>query len=279
MKEVEICPNRIFKENVSLYSLHGGIIVNLGKLSLLLILLTGMLVFAGCSTGIQAGQPEIMGRVDPYALKPAHRQPDYEPAPAVPVAENLTLAGRTIIVDPGHGGKDPGAGSVGFSKVPEKDIVLDIARKLANRLERANAKVIMTRSDDTFIELGDRAKAAESHKADLLISVHADAAPANDQAKGPTVYMARQASFESKRAARVINSVLRDEGFASNGVRKADFKVLVDHSRPSVLIECGFLTNRVDAGNLNNPSYRTRIAYALGKGVVRAIGTTSYARN
>ncbi len=253
--------------------------MNLVKLAALAIMVTGVLVLAGCSTGVQAGQqPEIMGRVDPYAIKPAHRQPGYEPAPAVVTPAELTLAGKTIIVDPGHGGKDPGAGHVGFSTVPEKEIVLDIAKKLANRLERANAKVIMTRSDDTFIELGDRAKAAETHKADLLISVHADAAPANDQAKGPTVYMARQASFESKRAARVINSVLRDEGFASNGVRKANFKVLVDHSRPSVLIECGFLTNKVDAANLNKPGYRTRFAYALGKAVVKAIGT-SYAQN
>ena len=178
------------------------------------------------------------------------------------------LSGRTIVVDPGHGGKDPGAGlKIGFSSKPEKEIVLDIALELAADLRKCGAKVIMTRRDDRFIELVDRARIADKYHADLFVSVHADSIPHNPSIKGPTVYIARKSSKKSRIAALKINAALRRWGLKPRGVRRANYKVLVSHLRPAVLVECGYLTNRQEARWLNSKWYRKKVAKALAEGI------------
>lgn len=180
---------------------------------------------------------------------------------------NSSLNGKTIVIDPGHGGHDPGAGEAGFSTNPEKYIVLSIATELASNLRSCGARVIMTRKDDRFIELLDRAAMADMYRADLFVSIHADSCPDNTSAIGPTVYIARSASRSSRIAAMKIHSTFSEYGFQSRGVRRADYKVLVNHSRPSVLVECGYLTNWQEAKRLNSSWYQSRIARALSKAI------------
>jgi len=93
---------------------------------------------------------------------------------------------RTIVIDPGHGGKDPGA--IGRNGLKEKDVVLDIGRRLKKLLEQQGHRVIMTRNDDTFIPLSDRTQLANSREADLFVSIHANANPKRST-KGMQIYL------------------------------------------------------------------------------------------
>jgi N-acetylmuramoyl-L-alanine amidase len=185
------------------------------------------------------------------------------PQPVRPVLPKTIDA--VIVVDPGHGGKDPGA--KGVSPILEKDLVLSIARNLEGQLDRRGAEVIMTRTGDGFLELDDRAAIAERHDADLFVSIHADSAPRRS-ASGFTVYIARAASTESFRAANRIERAFRKAGFTSRGIRRADFRVLAGHSRPAVLFEAGYLTNPTDARRLCDPTHRARIARILADAIV-----------
>lgn len=231
----------------------------------------------GCGTS--GSDPRISGRETRLYEKPRIVTPTPRPvpkpqvAPSKPVCPQSTpLKGTRIIVDPGHGGHDPGAGQVGYSQLPEKTIVLDIGMHIAQQLKSCGADVIMTRSGDQFISLDSRAASAEQNRASLLISVHADSAPNNTNATGPTIYIAHNASRTSIKVAQQIDKSLKNAGFPSRGIRRADFRVLAKHSRPAVLVECGFLTNYSDASRLNSPWYRKKIAHVIVDGINGSLG-------
>ena len=175
-----------------------------------------------------------------------------------------SIANATIVIDAGHGGKDPG--TQGVSRRPEKEIVLSIANAVARDLMDRGARVVRTRSGDTYPELEDRAAMANRHRATLFVSIHADSAPRKG-ASGSTVYVARRALPASRQAARSIQSAFSGSGIKCRGIRKNDYQVLVLHSRPAVLVECGYLTNASDARRLNTAAYRTRIAAAIADGI------------
>ncbi len=181
-----------------------------------------------------------------------------------PSSQPVTLPPVTIVVDPGHGGKDPGAW--GDSLLPEKSIVLSVSNQLARLLDERGAHVIMTRSTDRFISLNKRAASAERNRADLFISIHADASR-KTSASGATVLIGRTASRRSKRAAWCIKSALQRAGIKCRKIRAQHLIVLENHSRPAVLVETGFLTNPSDARNLNSNWYRSKITAAIAQGI------------
>lgn len=129
-----------------------------------------------------------------------------------------------VVIDPGHGGKDPGA--IGATGLQEKEVVLDIAKRLANLLDsRLGMKVIMTREDDTFIPLSTRTKMANAQGADIFLSVHANASKRR-QADGFETYFLDQAKNDAGRAAAILeNSALKFEGpqIAMVGMSDLDF--------------------------------------------------------
>jgi N-acetylmuramoyl-L-alanine amidase len=176
------------------------------------------------------------------------------------------LKGKVIVVDPGHGGHDPGAGEVGYSNIDEKVINLDIAQKLGSKLAQKGARVIMTRNTDIFIELDDRASLADRANADLLVSIHADSFP-NSSRYGTSLYIADNATWKSRKTARSIQKSFSKSQITCLGIRSANYRVLVKHSKPSVLVECGYLTNYNDAKRLSNPWYRTKVASAIAEGI------------
>ncbi len=245
------------------------------RFSVILVVLCFVFGFSGCIQQEEYSAPAIVDSRPVYRPTLYKNQPltnTYKRKHAIAKTDNsfysnISLSGKTIIVDPGHGGKDPGAGEVGYSSVPEKRIVLAIGRELAQNLEKCGARVIMTRSDDRFLELEERAAIADRYNADLFVSVHADSAPGNTSAQGPTLYIARGASSQSRIASMKMHSTLNDWGFDCRGVRRADYKVLVNHSRPAVLVECGYLTNWQDAKKLNSSWYQSRIARALADAI------------
>jgi N-acetylmuramoyl-L-alanine amidase len=230
--------------------------------SLLAALLTA---FTFLAVGCKAPQKPYLDRLpDPVVhTLPRRPAPPTPPSPR-PTARPRPIGPVTIVVDAGHGGKDPGARGVG--PLPEKAVNLSVARMLMDMLRQRGAKVVASRTTDVFIPLDDRAALADQAHADLFVSIHADAAP-RSSARGATVYIARDALPQSKQAAVHIATAFARAEIHCLGVRRAGFRVLVGHARPAVLIECGFLTNPVEAGRLCTAAYQQRVAAAVADGI------------
>jgi N-acetylmuramoyl-L-alanine amidase len=230
------------------------------------------MVFTGCTQG----PPKVLDHLPPGVLRiprPQVQAPAPLPPPP-PIAPVIRQAYRnvTIVVDPGHGGHDPGTQGSGYSYLPEKSLNLAIGSNLTQQLRSRGANAVMTRTGDWFVELGNRPKVADSSNAELFISIHIDASRSNPGASGMTVYMSKSPSVGSQQAARHIHSALRAAGFETRGVRRANYKVLRESNCAAVLVECGFLTNAGDARMLNQPYSQQRIAAAIAEGVADYFG-------
>ncbi len=227
-----------------------------------------LVIASGCTTAERPAlgplPDPILSTRPPRAL-PSPRQVPLTPLPKpVPIRRAPQIGPKAIVVDPGHGGKDPGAPGVGA--IPEKTVNLKIANQVAGELRARGAHVTLTRSDDRFITLNARAQQAERHNADLFVSIHADAAR-RASASGTTVYIARNASRQSISAAEAITAAFERAGIKCRGVQRAGYRVLVGHSRPAVLIECGFLSNPTEARLLAQAPYQSKIAAAIVDGI------------
>jgi len=214
---------------------------------------------------------------------------------------------HTIMLDPGHGGKDPGA--QGPSGVREKEVVLDIAKRIRSILQEAGIKVIMTRTNDEFISLAERTRLASRSDADLFISIHANANPVRktegmeayyvrthtkedlqeDQRRDNERAFARKLNAqyspmvtavvsdmmytlktaESARLAHTIVEQSSDYANAPNrGARTCRFFVVRNTLVPAVLVEVGFLTNRREEKKLDSLAYRQKVAEAIARSVL-----------
>ena len=215
---------------------------------------------------------------------------------------------KTVVIDPGHGGRDPGA--IGATGLKEKEVALDISLRLKRLLETEGIEVIATRESDRFISLRKRAHIANVNGADFFISIHANASRSR-QPRGFEVYCFSDAINDESRAVEAAeNAVLQfeessidmhntnldvalwDMVYAENGaasyqmadilcktatqelktrnrgVKTARFYVLKGVRVPAVLIEVGFISNRYEENNLRKPRYRQQIARALAKGIL-----------
>lgn len=229
---------------------------------------------------------------------------------ALSLARQLGLQVSRIVIDPGHGGHDPGARSHGLR---EAEIVLDIALRLERRLlTQPGIEVVLTRRDNTYVPLTDRTALANREQADLFLSIHANAsrkphvrgvetyflnfAPdpsaeriaARENASGggamnnlgdllETIASNSKANESRDFAAVIQNAVVTalrraDPDVPDLGVKQAPFIVLIGARMPSVLAEISFLTNSRDAGLLSSDDYRGLIADALFEGVLRYRG-------
>jgi N-acetylmuramoyl-L-alanine amidase len=209
----------------------------------------------------------------------------------------------TIIIDPGHGGKDPG--SVGYKGTKEKDIVLDVSKRLARKIQKnLRVKTILTRDEDVFIRLQDRTKFANTNEGDLFISIHVNS---NESKKpyGFETYLLRPGrnqeainvalrenavielegnKFEKLTDEQLIQATIAQSGFVqyseqfaaliqeeidkrvqsrNRGVKQAGFYVLMGASMPNVLIELGYISNPNEEKKLNSSSYRDMLATSI----------------
>ncbi|MGE5296122.1 MAG: N-acetylmuramoyl-L-alanine amidase family protein [Solirubrobacterales bacterium] len=184
------------------------------------------------------------------------------------VPEKPTVTPRktkgVVIIDAGHGGRDPGTSSV--TGLNEKDINLRVAAKVARLLEQRGVGVAMTRWQDEYIEKEERAAIANRRGADLFVSIHADSAPSSS-AQGFTVYVSRSASSESYQAAHAINQAMEKTGLNNRGIREADYVVLVQTKGAAVLVELGYLSNLQDTARLSDDRFRDRLAQAIVDGI------------
>jgi N-acetylmuramoyl-L-alanine amidase len=251
-------------------------------------------------------EPVISPAPEPLAeLRPDERQAMPEKRPRAQKRPAISKI-RRIVVDPGHGGHDPGA--VGPSGLQEKDVVLAIGLKLRELLkDELGLDVVMTRSSDVFIPLEERTAIANKVNADLFLSVHANAAP-NRNANGIETYYLNLAKTEkaAQLAAKengtslekvsvlqailfdlMANYKLNDSAHLADEVQKALYKkarahypevknlgvkqgpfyVLVGATMPSILVEAAFLSNAQEEVRLNDPAYRDLTAEGILDGV------------
>ncbi len=176
--------------------------------------------------------------------------------------------GRVVVaVDPGHGGRDPGA--IGISGIQEAEIVLDISQQVARILEQNGVQAIMTRTDDREIDLEPRVQLAERVNASLFVSIHANAINmSRPDVNGIETYYY---SSGGRLAYTIHNSILQATGARDRRVRQARFYVLRRTSMPAVLVETGFVTGAEDAPRLADPSYRKVMAEAIARGILQYI--------
>lgn len=200
----------------------------------------------------------------------------------------------TIVLDPGHGGKDWGAVVKGRR---EKDITLAVARKLKERLERLGlARVLLTRVDDTFIQLDDRVGQSVSAGGTIFVSLHAnqvrqkrlagivvyafgrDPRPSRHHHRRRRLPPLPPPPLESSRlSAKLASGIvrfLRGDGFKVEPPARADYYVLKNPSLPSVLVEMGYLSNPKEAALLEDPGYQDRLADSLARSLTACLSGT-----
>lgn len=175
---------------------------------------------------------------------------------------------KTIVLDAGHGAKDSGA--VGVTGKYEKNFNLAVVLKAAELLKKEDKiNVVLTRSDDTFLELKDRAAIANNLNADLFISVHANSG-ASSVASGTETYYQRDAS---KSLANVMHKYLvQATGLSDRGVRYGNFHVIRETKMPAVLLEVGYLSNKGDEALLFNDAFQNKVAAAIVSGIKEYLG-------
>ncbi|WP_347551975.1 N-acetylmuramoyl-L-alanine amidase [Pseudalkalibacillus hwajinpoensis] len=205
----------------------------------------------------------IYGYVGDWAKIKYNGQTAYVHSAYLIMKNNNLLNDITIVVDAGHGDHDPGASN---GSLLEKDINLDVALYLKKKLKSAGANVVMTRRDDTFLELRERSNIANSLNADAFISVHTNAA--SEAAHGiETYWYDKYSSAESKALAESIQKRLIEVTEASNrGVKNQSFSVIRESKMASVLVEVGFLTNNEEYKLLLTQPYREELAEGSTRG-------------
>jgi N-acetylmuramoyl-L-alanine amidase len=210
-------------------------------------------------------------------------------APVLYPSKNLRPgAVKNIVIDPGHGGKDPG-NQVGSHQ--EKKYTLLLAEEVAKQLNRAGFKASLTRTTDTFIDLPVRPDIARRRGADLFISLHWNELPGNSSVSGAQTFCMTPVGASSSNAGGEVigasrkvgnrndeknmllayelqHSLIQHLNVEDRGVRRARFEVLRDAEMPAVLIEGGFMSNPSDARRIYDANFRTQMAQAIVAGVM-----------
>jgi N-acetylmuramoyl-L-alanine amidase len=251
--------------------------------------------------------------IDIYPTEPTGEMPAVEsPKPAQPTKEGYSMARqlglgiKRIVIDPGHGGKDPGA--IGRSGTMEKKIVLDICQRLKKLLDTSNSlEVIMTRETDIYVPVENRTVIANQKRADLFISVHANSNPSKKRSGVETFYLnfsqdpsvIRTAALENATSSKNLsemksilekiakNSKVMESKELANDIQKnlvlairklhkdvvdlgykgGPFWVLIGVETPSILVEASYLSNSKEESRLKKAQYRQQIAQGIYNGI------------
>ncbi|HEY0791698.1 MAG TPA: N-acetylmuramoyl-L-alanine amidase [Chthoniobacterales bacterium] len=175
---------------------------------------------------------------------------------------------RTVVIDAGHGGKDNGG--LSSRRMPyrlrEKDLTLDTALRVRKNLRRAGFRTVLTRDNDTFVELDDRVAMADRQGTGaILVSIHYNAT-GNESANGPETYFWRADSHGL--ATRIERRMAAIGGLRPGGVIRRRLRLTRNPEIPAVLCECAYLTNAADNRHAADPAFRQKVANAIAEGVV-----------
>src|SRR6478672_9750019 len=168
----------------------------------------------------------------------------------------------TVVIDAGHGGHD--RGGIPGQRISEKVMTLDVAQRLRNVLEASGYRVVMTRDSDVFVPLGTRVAIANSYRNAIFVSVHFNSATRRG-ADGIETYFYDRDSLPL--ASAIHHFVAGGAPSPNRGVRRRGYFVLRRTSIPSILVECGFLTNPQEASYVQSASYRQKLADEIARGI------------
>lgn len=262
----------------------------------------------------QRKKKSINGSISTIDKRTARREGRDPKSDKFSLAQQLGLGVKKIVIDPGHGGKDPGA--IAYN-IKEKDIVLKIAKELVPVLQKTlGCEVLLTRDTDVFVPLEERTAIANTENADLFISLHVNAHPSSKVRGLETYYLNLTTNAEAMRVAamenatsthqmsdlqnilsdimknskieessrlaqQVHNSILdkaADQGYANIknlGVKQAPFYVLIGAQMPAILIEIAFITNKEDARNLIDPTFTKLLTKEIADGIRSYVSSTT----
>ncbi len=177
--------------------------------------------------------------------------------------QNTSRTFNTVVVDAGHGGKDSGA-SRRYGP-PEKVVALDVAQRLNRKLRESQFRTVMTRNSDVFIPLDERVNIGNRQPNSVFVSIHFNDSSRRGIRGFETYYSSTYASSLAQRIQRKLMTLPK----ASNrGVRPASYRVLRHAQFPSVLVECGFLSNRGEGGQAGNADFRDLLADKISEAIV-----------
>lgn len=229
------------------------------------------------SSGLIAlGEGDVEARS--IALEPTRPLFPTSPRPLSPDGLPVVPRGRfKVVIDPGHGGPDPGA--VGVGGLRETDVVLDVALQVARLLQARGVEVFLTRTSEVDVDLPPRVALANSSGADAFVSLHANALSlARPDVNGiESFYFAGGSTSVQSRdlAGALQRQMLAISGNSPDrGVRAARFFVIRRTTMPSTLVEMGFVTGQLDASRLRQPDFRRRMAVALSTGILEYLRRT-----
>ena len=173
----------------------------------------------------------------------------------------------SVVIDPGHGGPDPGA--IGIGGIRETDVVLEVSKIVKNLLSEKGVKVRLTRKNEVDLDLPPRVSFANNTDADIFVSIHANAS----RGKRKDINGLETFYFKGWRgrllAKRIQKHILTvSPGSPDRGVKQGKFYVIKNTNMPAVLVEIGFLTGRLDARRLEKTTHRKRLAFAIAKGIL-----------
>ena len=178
-----------------------------------------------------------------------------------------------VVIDPGHGGADPGA--IGIGGLRESDVVLEVSKRVKKLLSKKGVKVKLTRNNEIDLDLPPRVSIANKTNADIFVSIHANASRGKrrDINGLETFYYS---GWRGRLLAKNIQKqILRvSPGSPDRGVRQGRYFVIKNTRMPAVLVEIGFLTGRLDARRLEKAIHRRRIAYAITKGILEYLSNS-----
>jgi N-acetylmuramoyl-L-alanine amidase len=202
-----------------------------------------------------------------------------------PTAPRWDETAPLVIVDAGHGGHDGGAVANG---IIEKNLALDLARRVKRELEAAGLRVRTTRDTDVFLSLEDRAAFAAKHGAAAFVSVHLNTDGAGSDAEGIETYFAESKPLSSRQfpasqdntapssadfATAVQRMVCANTQAQNRGTKARSYAVVAQAACPAVLVECGFITSEGESARLKRESYRDQVAAGIAQGVALFLQT------
>ncbi len=243
---------------------------------------------------VQSVPDEMLARSASRILPPSPAVIFVKPEPvkrvAAPAAGDLR---PVVILDPGHGGRDGGTIAGGAL---EKQMNLDAATRVAKRLRKAGVRVVFTRSDDSYVSLAQRAMIANRFVDALFVSIHHNAST-NESPRGVETYYTMPKSGSAERVQRrrfgarsgeafvdrrgeLLATEIQDAfalatGAVDRGIKNQILVVTRMVSCPAVLVECGFLSNLVEAKNLRSESYREKMSAGIAGGIMRYLNAVA----
>jgi N-acetylmuramoyl-L-alanine amidase len=201
------------------------------------------------------------------------------PTVSIPLKKR-TNAKTVVMLDAGHGGEDFGTHSLSKPRYQEKYLNMSAAMMVKHFLQQFGFEVLMTRSDDTFISLEQRAMLANEQKPRVFVSIHFNSAPSAD-AEGIEVFYFRNEENKARMnkskalAQSILDKTIQNTQAKSRGVKHGNYAVIRETTMPAVLIEGGFLTNASEMEKIKNASYLKSLALGIAQGIQEYVGKES----